>query len=202
MRRNAYNSASEDLAYWPTRRRPRDPESLAGLYCGGSSSAQRLHCGFHVRGACVSPAWHSIRAAWEGEYALHRLFPDVLESDIPLAEDCFGDQYLLRESLVLRLFAETGEIEKIKYDWPEFLVSVEADPIGCLNLGLLERFREEIGPLAPGSRISVYPPFVSEECRNPSLKAISALELRVWHADFARQIKNIPDGQKVKLTVL
>jgi hypothetical protein len=33
--------------------------------------------GFHVRGACLRPAWHSIRAAWEGEFALHRLFPAV-----------------------------------------------------------------------------------------------------------------------------
>lgn len=70
--------------------------------------------GFHARGACLSPAWHSIRAAWEGEFALHRLFPAVKESDIPIAENCFGDQYLLREMQVVRLQGEDGQKITIK----------------------------------------------------------------------------------------
>jgi len=40
--------------------------------------------GVHVRGACIAPAWHSLRGAWEGEYALHHLYPDVSENNIPL----------------------------------------------------------------------------------------------------------------------
>lgn len=116
--------------------------------------------------------------AWEGEYALHLLYPDVRESDIPLAEDCFGDQYLLRDGLAIRLTAETGEIEEMNCDWAEFLAKIEADPIGYLNLDYLERFREQFGPLSPGLHISVYPPFVAAECDDPSLRAISAMELR------------------------
>ena len=155
--------------------------------------------GFHVRGACIAPAWHSLRVAWEGEYALHHLYPDVFENDIPLAEDCFGDQYLMREGLVIRLVGETGEIEAMECDWQEFLANVKADPVGYLNLGFLERFREQFGPLAPGYLIHVYPPFVAVECRNPSLRAIPALELRSFHADFVRKIRNIPDGGKIEI---
>jgi hypothetical protein len=158
--------------------------------------------GFHVRGACIAPAWHSIRSAWEGEYALHHLYPDVQVSDIPLAEDCFGDQYLLRHGLVLRLAGETGDIEAMECDWQEFLANVEADPVEYLNLEFLVRFREQSGPLAPGFLIHAYPPFVTVEGRNPSLRAIPALELRSSHADFARQIRDIPDGTKIGVKIL
>ena len=160
------------------------------------------HGGFHVRGACIAPKWHSIRVAWEGDYALHHLYPEVRKSDIPLAEDCFADQYLLREGQVIRLVGETGDIEAMECDWQEFLASVEADPIGYLNLGFLDRFREQFGPLAPGYLIHAYPPFVTIEGRNPSLRAIPALELRSFHADFARQIRDVPDGGQIRVKVL
>lgn len=160
------------------------------------------HGGLHVRGACIAPAWHSIRVAWEGEYALHHLYPQVLESDIPLAEDCFGDQYLLRDGLVIRLVGETGEIEAMGCDWQEFLANVEADPVRYLNLDFLDRFRQQFGPLPPGQLIHAYPPFVAVEGSNPSLRAIPALELRSSHADFARQIRDIPDGTKIRVKIV
>src|SRR6185312_15967257 len=51
----------------------------------------------HVRGASHSPPWHSLRNAWEGPDALHTLFDEVRATDVPFAEDAFGDQFLLRE---------------------------------------------------------------------------------------------------------
>jgi hypothetical protein len=160
------------------------------------------HGCLHVRGACIAPAWHSIRSAWEGEFALHHLYPGALLSSVPLAEDCFGDQYLLRDGLVIRLVGETGDIEPMECDWPEFLANVEADPVEYLHLGFLDRFREQSGPLAPCHLIHAYPPFVTVEGRNPSLRAIPALELRSFHADFARQIRDIPDGTKMEVKIV
>jgi hypothetical protein len=156
--------------------------------------------GLHVRGACLSPAWHSLRAAWEGEFSLHRLFPQVDESDIPIAEDCFGDQFLSRRGHVLHLLGETGQIKDTGNSWEEFIESVNADPVEFLQLQWLERFRNEGSVLLPGSLLSVYPPFVANECVNPSLRPVPALELRSALADFARQIQNVDDGQSIKLT--
>jgi hypothetical protein len=173
------------------------------------SSALRIENGFiaaggglHVRGACLSPAWHSMRVAWEGDLAIHRLFPAVEESDIPLAEDCFGDQYLLRDLQVVRLQGETGEIEATQKTWLEFLACVEADPIEFLQLSYLSRFQEEGGILMPGDLLSVYPPFVAKECVNPSIRPIPSLELRSWLADFARQIGGVEDGQRIRIRVI
>ena len=59
--------------------------------------------GLHVRGACTGPEWHSLRRAWSGEAAFHRLYDGIEETDIPFAQDCLGDQFLLRDDKVLRL---------------------------------------------------------------------------------------------------
>src|SRR5262249_38743554 len=69
----------------------------------------QFYGGLHVRGLCREPAWHSLRDAWDGEHAFHRLYPEVQPEDIPFAEDCLGDQFLLRDGLVWRLMAETGD---------------------------------------------------------------------------------------------
>src|SRR5687768_13893517 len=52
------------------------------------------HGGLHVRGACSTPEWHSLRAAWFGEEAIHRQFPAVSAEDVPFAEDALGDQFV------------------------------------------------------------------------------------------------------------
>ena len=157
--------------------------------------------GLHVRGACLNPKWHSMHAAWEGEFALYRLYESVKDNDIPWAEDCFGDQYLIRDGSVVRLSGETGDIEKTQRTWPEFLSLVEEDPIEFLQLAHFEHFRKGGGALAPGQLLSVYPPFVAAECVNPSLRPVPALELRAFLGDFARQIEKVSDGQKVRIVV-
>jgi hypothetical protein len=69
------------------------------------------HGGLHIRGACFTPEWHSLRYAWEGEDSICRLFPAVAPDDIPFAEDALGDQYILRGDVVYRLSGETGELQ-------------------------------------------------------------------------------------------
>jgi len=140
--------------------------------------------------------------AWEGDLAFHRLYPEVRDTDIPIAEDCFGDQYLLRDGFVIRLFGETGEIERSTRTWGDFMALLERDPVNFLQLRHLERFLEAGGTLQPAQQLSVYPPFIAQECVNPSLKPISTMELRAFLADFASQIRGIEDGQKVEIKVL
>src|SRR3954453_4788104 len=85
------------------------PPELAGLLAGQNGFVQ-FRGGLHVRGACRGPAWHSLREAWLGEGSFHRHYPEVRPGDVPFAEDCLGDQFLLREGRVWRLAGETGEV--------------------------------------------------------------------------------------------
>lgn len=72
--------------------------------CGG---------GVHIRGASTEPTWHSLRHVWVGPQAFHQRYPAVEADDIPFAQDAVGDQWLLREAQVVRLEAETGDIEPL-----------------------------------------------------------------------------------------
>lgn len=175
------------------------PESLASMLAAQNGWIA-YSGGLHVRGACLAPEWHSLRAAWEGEYALYRLFPAVSQHDIPLAEDCFGDQFLIRDGTVLRLFGETGELEELGLSWPAFLSRVEEQPVEFLDLQPLTRFSAEGGILLPGELLSAYPPFVATE-GGASLRPIPNLERRLFLADFARQIAGVEDGQQIEIVV-
>lgn len=158
------------------------------------------HGGLHVRGACRAPAWHSLRAAWDGPRAVHRLFRAVSPGDVPFAEDALGDQFLVRGGVVHRLRAETGDVESLDVDLAGFDDAVQADPVGYLGLEPLERFRSEGGSLAPGQLLSAYPPFcVAEAAAGVSLGAVSTADRLGFLADFAAQLRDLPEGAAIEL---
>lgn len=156
--------------------------------------------GLHVRGACLLPDWHSLRSAWLGEEAIHRLFSHVSPEDIPFAEDCLGDQFVLRDGLVWKLSAESGDLNALDVTLVDFDVAVRGDPDEFLELGPLHEFRSEGGVLEPGELLSAYPPFVFKESANGvQLKAIPNGERRRFLADLARQIQDLPDGASAEI---
>src|ERR1035437_9963326 len=122
-----------------------------------------LHEGaLHVRGACLTPEWHSLRAAWKGPHAFHVLYSDLVPSDIPFAQDQVGDQFVLREDAVHRLSAETGELEHMADNIQEFFANVSADIERFLNVGLSHK-------LEPGQLLQASPPFCLRESRTPDI---------------------------------
>jgi hypothetical protein len=150
----------------------------------------------HVRGACLTPEWHSLRVAWRGTKSICTLYPDVMPDDVPFAEDQVGDQFLLRHGTVIRLIAETGELEPMACGLEEFLVGVNADPAGYLNVALHHK-------LQPGQLLQAFPPFcLRAPGASTSLRPIPAGEVILFHADLARQIRDIPDGGQITLRVI
>ena len=158
--------------------------------------------GLHIRGASRKPDWHSLRQAWFGEGCLSQTYAEVSDDDVPFAQDYLGDQFLLRSGSVLRLRAETGEVEDLAVDWREFLWAAAANPSDVLSLQLLQRFRGEGKSLPPGQLLSVYPPLCTKEAAGGvSLKAIPVCERIRFLADLAAQIRDLPDGSKVRMIV-
>jgi len=159
--------------------------------------------GLHVRGACRAPEWHSLRAAWLGENAIHRLFPAVRADDVPWAEDALGDQFLLRDGVVLRLEAETGRVESLGVDLTGFEQRVRDDPFEYLRLAPLEQFAREGGELRPGQLLSVYPPYcVEESARGVALRAVPAAARLRWLSALAREIGGLADGAALRLEIV
>ena len=159
--------------------------------------------GLHVRGACLKPDWHSLRAAWEGERAVHRLWPAVSPDDLPFAQDALGDQFILRRGQVHRLAAETGELEPLGVDLGEFDAAVRADPVEYLNLAPLEAFRAAGGVLQPGQLLSVYPPYCFDSAdADRSFRAIPAPDRLGFLSSLAAQLRDLPDGASVSFAIL
>lgn len=179
----------------------RVPQPLRGAL------AQRNGCiayrgGFHVRGACREPAWHSLREAWDGPMAFHELYEEVLDSDVPFAEDALGDQFLLRGEEVWHLWAETGEIERKALTLEAFMGEVFADATEALALEPVLAFLDAGQELKPGQLLMAYPPFcVSQSDDGVTLTAISTQERREFLATIARQIHGLPDGAEVQFRI-
>jgi hypothetical protein len=155
--------------------------------------------GLHVRGACLTPTWHSLREAWEGKSAIHRLYPAVLAADIPFAEDPLGDQFVLRGGYVFHLAAETGELFPLNLTLVAFDAAVRHDPDEFLNLAPLRRFQIDGGTLEPGELLSAYPPFCFKFEGDRSYRAIAHADRMAFLADLARQLSTLPDGSDVRV---
>ena len=159
--------------------------------------------GLHVRAACLEPAWHSLRDAWHGPRAYWRFYRSLTADDIPFAQDCVGDQFVLRDSIVSVLRAEIDELEQLGLTLGEFFREAAADPDEVLSMGPLGKHLANGGLLAPGQLLHAYPPFCMRETTldNVSLRAISADELRGYLCDLASQIRDVPNGGLVSIEV-
>ena len=144
--------------------------------------------GFHLRGASHAPSWHSLAHAWTGPACLHETYPAVLAEDIPFAEDCVGDQFLLRDGAVLRLDISAGTVEDVSRSLAAFQATLDETPESILRLDLVREHERRVAPLEPHQVLAVYR-FGGEQDGPPgglSLTAADRLEVLQFNADFFR----------------
>lgn len=158
--------------------------------------------GLHVRGACTTPEWHSLRVAMEGPTSFAARFRTVKPEDVPFAQDVFGDQFILRGGKVFKLDSYADQLEQVADGLVEFFARVQADPIGLLSLGHLAQYEGSGETLRPGELLMEWPPFVVEGSdKGVSLRRIPAAERLEFLADIARQLRGVADGTKVEFKV-
>ena|ERR1700730_1629852 len=193
---NLPNSAGLDLEIM--KRVPEDYRQILGQENGFIL----FDGGLHVHGAVLSPEWHSLRRAWFGDAALHRLFLGLTETDVPFGQDCLGDQFVLRGGMVHKLNAELGELEDLGMGLEAFLSKARENPVEFLKLQPLLQFKNEGGQLGPGQLLNAYPPFCTAESkRGVSLKAIEMFDRIAFLASFAKQINSVLAGSKIRIKI-
>ena len=111
-----------------------------------------------------------------------------------------GDQFILREGMVHRLAAETGDLSSLALGLSAFLEEAQRRPIAYLHLEPLVQFHREGGRyLTPGELLSAYPLFCTAEAADGvHLEAVPALKLVSFLAYVAGQLASLPDGTKVE----
>jgi hypothetical protein len=190
------------------------PEELQWLL-GSINGFIQFAGGLHVRGACVTPQWHSLRECWRGEQALHHTYQQLKPEDIPFAQDYLGNQFLLRGDEVLRLSGETGALatplkgifavqagtvtQTPAVSLDIFLMFPQRYP-QSLGLELLDRFREDGGSLEAGQLLHAYPPLCSKEARQGvgiAMKAVPVEERLAFLAKTARKVQSLREGEEI-----
>jgi hypothetical protein len=163
----------------------------------------RYDGGLHMRGAVLEPGWHSIREAWAGDLALSRSYSTLSSDDVPFAQDALGDQFLLRDSTVFKLYAEIGTLENLNVDLSEFLRQADDDPIEYLELQPLRDYLDSGRTLEPGQLLNVYPPFCSvESADGVTCSAVAAEDRLRFLQQLVAQIGDLRDGAKMKFRVV
>lgn len=160
----------------------------------------QLGGGLHVRGACTAPEWHSLRDVWTGPRALAQRYAAAGAADVPFAEDCLGNPFLLREGSVLRLDGETGALEPLGLDLFGFLERAQSEPVETLRLEPLLRYRQEQGAaLEPGELLMPWPPLCTEEAasRPVELRAVPSAERLDFLASLAARVARLEPGGRL-----
>jgi hypothetical protein len=156
--------------------------------------------GLHVRGFVDDPEWHSFSRYHSGEMALSNLFQQVKKYDVPFGQDFLGNQFLLRDSEVFKLRADTGEVNSLRVDLAQFFEAAKEDPVSYLSLELLALFHEQFGALEPGQLIHTMPPLCLKRAdKKLAMKAVAADNVIAFLANFARQINETPEGTEINL---
>lgn len=115
---------------------------------------------FHVRGAVENPYWHSIREAFLGPRAIHKIFRSVIHGDIPFGQDSLGNQYLLRESNIFYLNGEKGTIDPIDIPFTDFIEGLFRNPEQFISIDHVRHFQARGGGLEPSELLNAYPPIM------------------------------------------
>ncbi|NNC83179.1 MAG: hypothetical protein HKN79_06345 [Flavobacteriales bacterium] len=145
--------------------------------------------GLQIRSCIDTDDWHSLGRFWKGERSLSRIYPNLLESDIPFAQDCLGDQYFLRDDQVWILSGETGDVMDMEVDLPGFIEQAIDDPVEFLAMEPLAYYLQTEGDLQPGELLHVVPALSEQEDEETAyhIEALSVEKRLDWLHDYFKQ---------------
>lgn len=117
------------------------------------------------------------------------------------AEDVFGYQFCTCQNRIVRFDPETGEVEEVCTTVEEWAALVCRDFNLQTGYPIAHKWQAAKGPIRPGNRLVPIYPFVSSQgtYELSNLYEINAVEGMLSRADFARQIKSVPDGSQVRI---
>jgi hypothetical protein len=140
-------------------------------------------------------------AGWNAPGLWRDAYGGLADGLLLFAEDLFGGQFALRDGEVVTFEPETGEVEALARDLEGWARALLDDYELLTGQPLAHAWQRRHGPLPAGRRLLPKTPFVlggAYEVENLyPLEAVQGMRLR---GDIARQLKDLPDGARVRLT--
>jgi hypothetical protein len=138
--------------------------------------------------------WNA-ESGWRSSY---RTLADGLQY---FAEDAFGDQFAFDAGRVVRFRAETGKREHMSDSLAGWLARLLKHPDDELSLPVLRKWQRLGRDLQPSQHLCPTYPFVVSGSPDSGLHAVDRNESMCFKGDFAWQIRDLPEGSKIKFVV-
>jgi hypothetical protein len=137
---------------------------------------------------------------WNLESKWRRYYDHLQSNIIFFAEDLFSCQFGLTPKNIIRLEPETGEITVHSTSLEEWAQKIISDYDYETGWSVGKEWQEKNGPLPVGSRLLGKVPFVlGGDFVSENLVAVEAFEAMEKLGSLFKQIKNVPDGKKIKI---
>lgn len=139
---------------------------------------------------------------WNAPEMWKQQYGDVAVNLLCFAENIFGDQFAIHGDKICRFDSETGECEDFAFNLEEWAEKILLDYNYETGFPLAHAWQEQHGALKPGQRLIPKVPFVlGGDYDVANLFACAALKGMHLRADIYRQIKDLPDGAKIKFEI-
>jgi hypothetical protein len=187
---SVYRSRMQDLALDRSHRK--FIEEHNGVYAYSTS--------LHIYGCSEALAFHDLLRrnasdTWRTSYG------QDADGLVFFAEEVFGNQYAYSEQGIVMFDLETGQRTVVAADFDGWMKFVVEDTNYATGQSLAQQWSALYGPIPYGSHLCPKKPFVVG-----GTFTVDNLFHMLWErslslrADIARQIRDLPEGTKVKLT--
>ncbi len=149
---------------------------------------------------------------WQGEMDVEQwndpklwinCYGDMALDTLFFAEGIFADQFAIRKQEIIRFQAETGLAKPVAStleDWASLILKDYSYQTGW---PFAHEWQTKHGRLPYGERLVATIPFVMEgDYKVSNFHALDAVKAMRYHGDIALQIRDLPDGTKIRLEVV
>lgn len=139
---------------------------------------------------------------WNGQDLWRFEYNDLTQGCLFFAEDIFGGQFAVVNEKICTFDSETGQIVEVAADFDRWAALILADYEVLTGYQLAREWQVKHGKLAGRDRLVPKTPFVlGGDFALPNLVAIDAVKGMRARGNLARQIRDLPDGAKIRYEV-
>lgn len=130
-------------------------------------------------------------------------YDDMARGMVFFAEAICSDQFAIKGEEIVRFEAETGLTATVAANFEEWANLILQDYEWETGWPLAHEWQEAHGALPCGLRLIAKTPFVTGgKYDAANLDVMDAVEAMRFHGDFATQIRDLPDGTKIRIEIV